>query len=161
MQNAITFKKNLVYHSISPEFSEAKTEWEVVNICKSQGSHCICGKEIANVYIIYNKFNDATLEIGCDCANHIKGTLAYDQIAAGKKIINKLQKYKNEADKESGDVTNILLDVKSLYFLHNDLEYINKKEYIFMTNMIGWKNKSIKQLAAYKIIMNRLVNKIF
>tara|TARA_R110000796_G_scaffold123460_1_gene237806 strand:+ start:42 stop:683 length:642 start_codon:yes stop_codon:yes gene_type:complete len=68
------FKKELVENSIGEDFLEAKKEWLAqgsYTICCDASRECICTKKINNIFIIQNKHNNVTLEIGSECYKHI------------------------------------------------------------------------------------------
>ena len=72
------FRRELLLNSISDDFIEAKKEWiaqgsytQTKEESEEHPMQCICTKKINNIFIIQNKTNNITLDVGSECYKHI------------------------------------------------------------------------------------------
>lgn len=123
------------------DFKTATIEWDVISFKEESGSFCTCGKNpIKDVFIIENKHNNKTLEIGNECIKHFKAD--YGWVFPQVKRIRK----------------GLTPNLKFLTYLE-DNKKINFFEYKFMVNMRNKKKLSIKQKELHKKIIEK-INKL-
>lgn len=64
--------KRLVFLSDSDNFSDAKNEWHVSSETEfSHGSLCLCGMNVTEMYIVFNRKNEKSAYIGSTCVMRI------------------------------------------------------------------------------------------
>jgi len=93
-----TFKKNnyyfeilqkeIIQHSISDKWVDAKREWYVDSLLPNQDDTCICTHVIKERYLIKNKEKDEELIVGNVCIHQFDEKSMNDQVK-NIKIINK------------------------------------------------------------------------
>ena len=81
------FTNAVIELSNSKVFENARTEWDVNFSHRSDdGTNCVCGQRIKNVYSITNKLNGNQIpEVGCECIEKVGGELK----EALKKVVHK------------------------------------------------------------------------
>lgn len=68
-----TFIKQVLEHSVSNTWEEAKREWHHIGSHLEPESNCICGHEILEVCNIENNINGAILNVGNVCVRKFMG----------------------------------------------------------------------------------------
>ena len=144
------FKENLLFASNSKNYDTAKNEWELLGSYKGE-SHCICGHEIHNIFVIENIHNGITLEVGEDCIEYflfdqLGGELAKEQDTCSK--LNKLYKF----------ICNLYN--RGMIYRFNDIELLNelsRDDYYTLSNYFYYKKEYLQGLSVKEIdeIMHR------
>lgn len=87
------FKENLLVNSNSKNYDIAKNEWELISSYKcKEGSYCICGHKIHNVFVIGNIHNGITLEVGEDCIDYFHFDKICEELSKEQDKCSKLNK---------------------------------------------------------------------
>lgn len=71
MSNISKLISSILSNSDSPEWEEARLEWNLSGIARSSKNACLCGAAIKNVFTIYNRYTHASLEVGSECVKNI------------------------------------------------------------------------------------------
>ena len=146
------FKKNLLVNSNSKNYDTAKNEWELVGSYKDgDGSYCICGHQIHNIFVIENIHNGNTLKVGEDC-------IVYFQF---DKICEELYKEQDKCSKLNKLYKFICnLYNRGMIYRFNDIEllnYLSSNEYHTLSNYFYYDKKYLQGLSVKEIdeIMHR------
>ena len=146
------FKKNLLVHSNSKNYDTAKNEWELIgSYYFKEGSYCICGHLIHNIFEIKNIHNGIELDVGEDCIEYflfdqLGGELAKEQDKCSK--LNKLYKF----------ICNLYN--RGMIYRFNDIELLNElssDEYHTLSNYFYYDKEYLQGLSVKEIdeFMNR------
>ena len=146
------FKESLLLSSNSKNYDIAKNEWELISSYKcKEGSYCICGHLIHNVFVIGNIHNGITLKVGEDCIEYflfdqLGGELAKEQEKCSK--LNKLYKF----------ICNLYN--RGMIYRFNDIELLNflsRDEYHTLSNYFYYDKEYLQGLSVKEIdeIMHR------
>jgi len=89
---------------------------------------CICSKRIQNIYIIQNKYNNITVQVGCDCIEK-NGLVSRKEIQIYKKKIEILREHEKEKieNKPEGYYEKLRQEKKQNDEENKKLKYENKK----------------------------------
>ena len=140
------FKKNLLFHSNSKNYDTAKNEWELIGSYKDKdGSYCICGHNIHNIFEITNIHNSITLKVGEDCIEYflfdqLGGELAKEQEKCKK--LNKLFIFINNLYK------------RGMIYRFNDIELLNelsRDEYYTLSHYFYYDKEYLQGLSVKEI----------
>jgi hypothetical protein len=90
MKNEYKLSQEIVYRSVSQNWTEAKTEWRLINVYEEdEFQTCLCGHyPIREICVIKNKHNGTEVEIGNCCVKKFMG-LRSDIIFSAIKRIRK------------------------------------------------------------------------
>ena len=139
------FKENLLLNSNSKDYDTAKNEWELIgSYYFKEGSYCICGHLIHNIFVIKNIQNGKELEVGEDCIEYflfdqLGGELAKEQEKCKK--LNKLFIFINNLYK------------RGMIYRFNDVELLNElsdKDYKTISNFFRY-GKELRGLSVEEI----------
>lgn len=89
------FREELIEHSMSNDFKDAKKEWDYIGCYKVKEKNpdeCICTKKIFNIFLIEHEKTKEILKIGSECYKHIDKATAEK---AKRQLMTKLDMKKN------------------------------------------------------------------
>ena len=146
------FKENLLLNSNSKNYDTAKNEWEL--LCSyyfEEGSYCICGHLIHNIFEIKNIHNCKTLDVGEDCIKYFHFDKICEELAKEQekcKKLNKLYKF----------ICNLYN--RGMIYRFNDIELLNelsRDEYHTLNHYFYYDKKYLQGLSVKEIdeIMHR------
>ena len=146
------FKKNLLCHSHSKNYDNAKNEWELVgSYYFEEGSYCICGHLIHNIFVIKNIQNGIELDVGEDCIRYFHFDKICEELAKEQDKCSKLNKlYKFICN----------LYNRGMIYRFNDIELLNelsRDDYYILSNYFYYKKEYLQGLSVKEIdeIMHR------
>lgn len=126
------FKENLLVHSNSKNYDTAKNEWELIGSYKcKEGSYCICGHIIHNIFEIKNIHNGITLEVGEDCIDYFHFDKICEELSKEQDKCSKLNKlYKFICNLYNRGMIYRFNDIELLNFLSRD-DYYTISHYFY------------------------------
>ena len=146
------FKENLLCHSNSKNYDTAKNEWELIGSYKDKdGSYCICGHLIHNVFVILNIHNGIELKVGEDCIDYFHFDKICEEISKEQDKCSKLNKlYKFICN----------LYNRGMIYRFNDIEllnYLSSNEYHTLSNYFYYYKEYLQGLSVKEIdeVMHR------
>ena len=146
------FKKNLLVNSNSKNYDTAKNEWELIgSYYFKDGSYCICGHIIHNIFVIENIHNGKQLDVGEDCIEYFQFDKICEQLAIEQDKCSKLNKlYKFICN----------LYNRGMIYRFNDIELLNelsRDEYHTLNHYFYYDKKYLQGLSVKEIdeIMHR------
>lgn len=146
------FKENLLVHSNSKNYDTAKNEWELlVSYYDEEGSYCICGHEIHNIFVIKNIQNGKELEVGEDCIRYFNFDKICEELSIEQDKCSKLNKlYKFICN----------LYKRGMIYRFNDIELLNelsRDEYYTLSHYFYYDKEYLQGLSVKEIdeFMNR------
>ena len=146
------FKENLLVHSNSKNYDIAKNEWELLGSYKcKEGSYCICGHKIHNVFVIENIHNGITLKVGEDCIDYFHFDKICEELAKEQDKCSKLNKlYKFICN----------LYNRGMIYRFNDIEllnYLSRDDYYTLSHYFYYDKEYLQGLSVKEIdeIMNK------
>jgi hypothetical protein len=154
----------LIALSVSKNYNEAKKEWiyngEVNEHSAMLPGRCqLCGHGIRYGFIIHNKLNNMTLEVGSECiGNYAATSINYMKIKTDKVKIQKQNFKKNKAEIDNAIVYPILNATRKALETTNDP--ITKDEYYTLKNMQYWRKaqKFGKAMSSLMLTLNEKYN---
>ena len=140
-------------------WNETKQEWYVHSCFVKDDENCSCGHDIKNVFIIKNKKNKNTLQIGSTCIQHFDDKEMY---STSKNLLKRLKSLENRNRKAFIDAENERYEMHLNRIVQKCLiqKYINEWEYDFYQRVTGFKKLSEKQEIVCKRIKTKL-NRFF
>ena len=146
------FKKNLLVHSNSKNYDIAKNEWELIgSYYFKEGSYCICGHLIHNIFEIKNIHNGKTLDVGEDCIEYFQFDKICEELAKEQDKCSKLNKlYKFICN----------LYNRGMIYRFNDIEllnYLSRDEYHTLSHYFYYDKEYLQGLSVKEIdeVMHR------
>lgn len=141
------FKENLLFHSNSKNYDNAKNEWELIGSYKDESdeTYCICGHLIHNVFVIENIHNGITLEVGEDCITYFHFDKICEELAKEQdkcKKLNKLYKF----------ICNLYN--RGMIYRFNDIEllnYLSRNEYSTLSHYFYYDKEYLQGLSVKEI----------
>ena len=126
------FKENLLLASNSKNYDIAKNEWELIgSYYFKEGSYCICGHLIHNIFVIKNIHNGIELDVGEDCITYFHFDKICEQLAIEQDKCSKLNKlYKFICNLYNRGMIYRFNDIKLLNYLSRD-EYHTLSHYFY------------------------------
>ena len=126
------FKKNLLVNSNSKDYDTAKNEWELIgSYYFEDGSYCICGHLIHNIFEIVNIQNGKQLDVGEDCIKYFHFDKICEQLAKEQDKCSKLNKlYKFICNLYNRGMIYRFNDIELLNFLSRD-DYYTLSHYFY------------------------------
>ena len=146
------FKENLLVHSNSKNYDTAKNEWELIGSYKDKdGSYCICGHLIHNIFVIKNIQNGKELEVGEDCIDYFHFDKICEELAKEQekcKKLNKLYKF----------ICNLYN--RGMIYRFNDIEllnYLSRDDYYTLSHYFYYDKEYLQGLSVKEIdeVMHR------
>lgn len=143
----------------SNNWNDAKNEWHVKSCFVKENENCSCGHDIKNVFIIKNKKNKNTLQIGSSCIQHFDDNEMYSTATS---LLKRLKRLENRNRKAFIDAENERYIMHLCRIVNKCLikKYINTWEYDFYNDSKSFKKLSEKQEIIYKKIKTKL-NRFF
>jgi hypothetical protein len=140
-------------------WNETKQEWYVYSCFVKKNENCSCGHDIKNVFIIKNKKNKCTLQIGSTCIQHFEDE---EMRSASKSLLKTFKSLEYKNRKAFIDSENQRYEMHLYKIVRKCLikDYINEWEYNFYMQITGSKKLSEKQKVVYERIKTKL-NKFF
>lgn len=140
------FKKNLLVASNSKCYDTAKNEWELIGSYKDKdGSYCICGHEIHNIFVIENIHNGIKLKVGEDCIVYFQFDKICEELSKEQDKCSKLNKlYKFICN----------LYNRGMIYRFNDIEllnYLSSNEYHTLSHYFYYDKEYLQGLSVKEI----------
>lgn len=143
----------------SNNWNDAKNEWRVKSCFVKENENCSCGHDIKNVFIIKNKKNKNTLQIGSSCILHFDDDYMDLSAKSMLKRLKTLERANKKAfiDSENERFKKHLVNIVEKSFVKH---YINEWEYKFYLQLKSHKKFTEKQTVTLKKIKTKL-NRFF
>ena len=146
------FKENLLLSSNSKSYDTAKNEWELSgSYYDKEGSYCICGHLIHNIFEIKNIQNGIELEVGEDCIEYFQFDKICEELSKERDKCSKLNKlYKFICN----------LYNRGMIYRFNDIELLNdlsRDEYYILSHYFYYDKEYLQGLSVKEIdeVMHR------